>query len=89
MGLIIFTPGIPRSDLQKPQHIHAVDLMHTPAILQQKVVGGIDVFRQRQARAFGFFSAAGFVGNSDSTSVVWACTAMMAVEMSCMMRSAG
>ena len=89
MGLIIFTPGIPGADLQKAQHVHPVNLVHPPSVLQQEVIGGIDVLRQRQARAFGFFSAAGFVGNSESTSVVCACTAMMAVEMSCMMRSAG
>ena len=88
MGLIIFTPGIPGAHLQKTQHIHPVNLVHPPSVLQQEVIGGIDVFRQRQSRAF-VFSAAGFVGNSESTSVAWVCTARIAVEMSCMMRSAG
>ena len=88
MGLIIFTPGIPGTHLQKAQHVHPVDFMHPPSVLQQEVVGGIDVLRQRQSRAF-VFSAAGFVGNSESTSVACVCTARIAVEMSCIMQSAG
>ena len=34
---------LPCPQLQKARHIHAVDLVHGPAVLQQRVVGGIEM----------------------------------------------
>ena len=89
MRPVILAPGVPRPKAKESQHVHLVDLSHAPSVLEQQVVCGINVFRQRQARPGVLVSAAGFVGNSDSTDVVCVCTAMIAVDMSCMIRSAG
>ena len=88
MFFVVLPLGVPCSQFQETQHIHPVDLLHPPAVPEQQIVRGIDVLRQRQTRAFGY-SAAGFVGNSASTEVVCVCTAMIAVEMSCIILSAG
>lgn len=60
---------VPRPDAQEPRHVHAVNLLHAPATLQQRVVGGIDEIRQRQTGLICSVSAA-FVGNSSRMAVV-------------------
>ena len=80
---------IVRADAQEAQYVHAVDLAHPPAALQEAVVSGVDKVGQRQLR-LGFVSAfAAFVGKSLKTSVVCVCTAMSASAMSCMSLSTG
>ena len=89
-------PGVPGADAEEAEHVHLVDLAHTPSALQQIIVGGIDEVRQRQDSAFGtvgstsgVVSSAAFVGNSSRISVVCVCTAMRARAMSCISRSTG
>ena len=103
-GLFLFPlpPGVPCPQAQEAQHIHGIQFRHSPPGLQQFVVGGVDVFRQRQASCgivtSGFSASAricsasctaGIVGKVSSTSVVWVCTAISASAMSCIRRSAG
>ena len=71
---------------KKAQHIHVVDVGHTPACAQQFIVSGEDVVRQRQDAVS---SCAAGVGNSLKTSVVWVCTASRANTTSCVSRSTG
>ena len=78
----------PCANAQKARHVHLVDFLHAPPILQKRVVGGIDKVVQRQAGIVSVAFAA-FVGNSSSISVVWVCTAMSASAMSCIRRSTG
>ena len=40
-----FTLRVPSSDPQKTQHVHLIDLFHSPARFEQRVVGRIDIFR--------------------------------------------
>ena len=96
-GLLLpgFLLRIPRADAQESHHVHLVDLRHGPAVLQQRIVGRVDVLRQRQIAVEGVVSvsfvtvAVGFVGKSSSTSVVCVCTAMSASARSCTRRSLG
>ena len=76
----------PRADAQKAQHVHSVNLIEFPSRFHERVVGGIDVVRQRQDSGVCAGSVAAVVGKSDSTSVVWACTAISASAMSCIPR---
>lgn len=78
---------IVRADAQEAQYVHAVDLAHPPAALQEAVVSGVDKVGQRQLRFVSAFAA--FVGKSLKTSVVCVCTAMSASAMSCMSLSTG
>lgn len=50
LGLFLYMLllGVPRSDLEKSQHVHAVNLVHSPATFKKRVVGGIYEIRQRQ-----------------------------------------
>ena len=72
----MFPLCVPCPQAQEAQHVHFVDFLHPPAILHQFVVGGINVFRQRQGScsiSFRISSAScvtGIVGKESSTSVV-------------------
>ena len=46
--LFRFSSGIPCPQAQEAQHVHFVDLLHAPAVFHQLIVGGINIFRQRQ-----------------------------------------
>ena len=46
--LFLFLPGLPAADAKEAEQVHLVNLPHTPAAFQQRVVGGIDEVRQRQ-----------------------------------------
>ena len=95
--LFLLTPGVPCPNFQEPEHVHAVDFIKSPAGFHQRVVGGVNVIGQRQdsvavsgiGSVTGASSVAAFVGKSESTSVVCACTAMSASAMSCISRSTG
>ena len=87
--LFILPLCAPRADAQKAQHVHPVDLVEFPSGLHEGVVGGVNVIRQRQDSGVCAGSVAAVVGKSDSTSVVWACTAISASAMSCISRSTG
>ena len=87
--LFAFPLCAPRADAQKAQHVHSVDLIEFPAGFHEGIVGRIDVVRQRQDSGVCTGSVAAVVGKSDSTSVVWACTAISASAMSCISRSTG
>ena len=80
---------LPCPQLQKARHVHAVDLVHAPAALQQRVVRGIDKFIQRQAGFASVCGVAAFVGKSLRMPVVCVCTAMSASATSCISRSTG
>ena len=76
----MFPLGVPCPQAQETQHIHFVDFRHPPAVLHQFVIGGIDVFRQRQGsgaigvivwRISSASCVTGIVGKESSTSVVW------------------
>ena len=86
---MVFSFRIPRPHTQKAQHIHSVDVVEFPAGFHEGIVGRIDVIRQRQDSGVCAGSVAAVVGKSDSTSVVWACTAISANAMSCIRRSTG
>ena len=86
---LLLIVGVPCADFEESQHIHAVNLVHAPAALQKVVVGLVDVLRQRQFFVVSVSVAVGFVGNSDSTCVMFACTAISASAMSLIRRSAG
>ena len=47
--IFLLPPGVPCPQAQKAQHVHLVYFLHAPAVLHQFVIGGVDVFRQRQA----------------------------------------
>ena len=87
--LFAFPLCAPRADVQKAQHIHSVDLVEFPSGLHEGVIGGINVIWQRQNSGVCAGSVAAVVGKSDSTSVVWACTAISASAISCISRSTG
>ena len=100
--LFLLLPGVPCPQAQKAQHVHLVNFLHAPAVLHQFVVGGVHIFRQRQASCgivtSGFSASAricsasctaGIVGKVSSTSVVWVWVAISASAMSCIRRSAG
>ena len=87
--IFLLPPGVPCPQAQKAQHVHSVDLVEFPAGLHEGVVGGVNVIRQRQDSGVCAGSVAAVVGKSDSTSVVWACTAISASAMSCISRSTG
>ena len=84
-----FVVGLPCPDAEEAGHVHAVDLVHAPTALEQRVVGGIDELRQRQAGFFSACVAAGVVGKSLRMLVVCVCTAIRASATSCMSRSTG
>ena len=86
---LLLIAGVPCADFEEARHIHAVNLVHAPAALQKIVVGLVDVLRQRQVFVVSVSVAVGFVGNSDSTCVMFACTAISASAMSLIRRSAG
>ena len=86
--LFLLLAGIPCADAEKAQHVHAVDLAHTPAAFKKRVVGVHDKVVQRQAGAVMSVCAA-LVGNSSSTPVVCVCTAMRARAISCISLSTG
>ena len=60
---------VPSPDVQETQHVHALNLLHAPAALQQRIVGAINEIRQRQTGLIRSVSAA-FVGNSSRMAVV-------------------
>ena len=86
--LFLFLAGVPCAHTEKAQHIHAVDLAHTPAAFQKRIVCIHDEIVQRQP-GFVMSVCAAFVGNSLRTPVVWVCTAMSASAMSCISLSTG
>ena len=78
--LFMFPLRVPCPQAQETQHIHLIDLLHPPAVFHQLVVGGVDVFRQRQGsgaigvivcRISSASCVTGIVGKDSSTSVVW------------------
>ena len=63
----------PCANAQKARHVHLVDFLHAPPILQKRIVGGINKVMQRQAGvvvAVVSIAFAAFVGNSSRISVV-------------------
>ena len=65
------TIGFPRTDFQKTEHVHAVDIVEPPTGIKECVIGGIDVVVQRQSvGVVSVVASAAFVGKSLSTSVV-------------------
>lgn len=50
LGLLLYMLllGAPCSDSEEAQHIHVVNLIHSPAAFKKRVVGGIYEIRQRQ-----------------------------------------
>lgn len=94
--LFSFSGCIPCPEPEVTEHVHGIDVLHPPSVLQQCVVGRIHILRQRQGFVGVFFVsvvpvsvAAGFIGNSDSTCVVAVCTAMSAIGISTISRSEG
>ena len=70
-GFLLFPIGFPRTDFQKSEHVHAVDIVEPPTGIKERVVCGIDVVVQRQFPGFvSVVASAAFVGKSLSTSVV-------------------
>ena len=65
---------VPCPQAQETQHVHFIDFLHTPAVLHQFVVGGIDVFRQGQASCrivtSGFSASARICSASCTTGIV-------------------
>ena len=70
-GFLLFPIGFPRTDFQKSEHVHAVDIIEPPTGIKERVVSRIDVIVQRQfSGVVSVVASAAFVGKSDSTSVV-------------------
>ena len=57
------TIGFPRTDFQKSEHVHAVDIIEPPTGIKERIVSGIDVIVQRQFPGFvSVVASAAFVG---------------------------